>query len=281
VSGSTILRRTRQKAEPRVSVSRAEVGWSYLDFQAHRLAAGQRVSGESLDREVALIVLGGRATFHVGDQHFVDVGDRRDVWDRKPPYALLVAPSQSYVVEAESELHLAVAGARCEEHDGVGEEARLIGPDQVAIEERGSGQTYRYIQHVLPPSADAARLILVEVYTPGGNWSSFPPHKHDGEDPPRESYLEETYYYQIRPSSGFALQRVYSADRTLDETVAPGDGDLVVVPRGFHTVAATPGHDCYYLNAMAGPTREWNFKVDPDYALLMNWQKPEVAKTRG
>jgi 5-deoxy-glucuronate isomerase len=281
VSGSTILRRPRQESELRVSVSRAEAGWSYLDFQAHRLATGQRASGQSLDREVALIVLGGRAAFHVGDQRFVDVGDRRDVWDRKPPYALLVAPGQSYMVEAASELHLAVAGARCEKHHGVGEEARMIGPDQVAIEERGSGQTYRYIQHVLPPSADAARLILVEVYTPGGNWSSFPPHKHDREDPPRESYLEETYYYQIRPSSGFALQRVYTADRTLDETIAPGDGDLVVVPRGFHTVAATPGHDCYYLNAMAGPTRAWNFQVDPDYAHLMNWQKPEVATSRG
>src|SRR5215831_7680134 len=98
VSGSTILRRCRQEAEPRVSVSRAEAGWSYLDFQAHRLAAGQHASGQSLDREVALVVLGGRATFHVGDQHFVDVGDRRNVWDRRPPYALLVAPGQSYVV---------------------------------------------------------------------------------------------------------------------------------------------------------------------------------------
>jgi 5-deoxy-glucuronate isomerase len=176
-------------------------------------------------------------------------------------------------VDATGDLHLAVAGAPA----AAGGAARLITPEEIVAEERGEGQTYRYIQHLLPTTAPAARLILVEVYTPAGNWSSFPPHKHDTEDPPRESYLEETYYYQMRPATGFALQRVYTADRSLDESVAPGHGDLVLVPRGYHTVAATPGHDCYYLNVMAGPTRAWNFQVDPAYAALMTWRKPAVA----
>jgi 5-deoxy-glucuronate isomerase len=153
---------------------------------------------------------------------------------------------------------------------------RLIAPDDMLVERRGEGQTLRVVHHLLPPSADAQRLILVEVYTPAGNWSSFPPHKHDTDDPPRESYLEETYYFRIQPSAGFALQRVYTADGTLDETIAARDGDLVLVPRGFHVVAATPGHACYYLNAMAGIGRAWNFSLDPAYAALMNWSKPDA-----
>jgi 5-deoxy-glucuronate isomerase len=188
---------------------------------------------------------------------------------------VLLPPGCAYTVTAETPLHLAVAGAPAEPSPAG--PPRLIRPEDVTVERRGEGQTYRFIHHLLPPSADAARLILVEVYTPAGNWSSFPPHKHDAEEPPEESYLEETYYHLVDPPSGFCLQRVYSSDGTLDEALAPGDGDLVLVPRGYHPVAATPGHECYYLNVMAGPTRAWNFQPDPAYAHLMNWQKPPVA----
>jgi 5-deoxy-glucuronate isomerase len=257
-----------------VSLTPDEAGWSYVHFQAYRLAGGQRVEGETADRETALIVLGGRGQITAGSRAFEGIGDRESVWDKTPPYTLLLPPGISYTVEATNSLHLAVAAAPTDREG----EPRLITPRDVVAEERGQGQTYRYIQHILPPSAPATRLILVEVYTPGGNWSSFPPHKHDTEDPPRESYLEETYYYQIRPATGFAIQRVYTPDRSLDATMAPGDGDVVAVPRGYHPVAATPGHDCYYLNVMAGPSRAWNFQVDPDYQHLMNWQKPEIAR---
>jgi 5-deoxy-glucuronate isomerase len=127
------------------------------------------------------------------------------------------------------------------------------------------------VHHLLPPEARAGRLILFEVITPGGNWSSYPPHKHDTDDPPRERALEELYYYRFDRPEGFAVQRVYSADRSLDETVTAGDGDVVLVPRGYHAVAAAAGYECYYLNVMAGPVREWRFTVDPDHAWLMDW----------
>lgn len=218
--------------------------------------------------------LGGCCTVTVGGATFSVAGNRESVWDRRPPHLLLLPPGHSYSLRAETDLHLAVAAAPAPS----GGAPLLITPDEIVAEERGEGQTRRYIHHLLPPSAAAARLILVEVYTPAGNWSSVPPHKHDTEQPPVESYLEETYYYQIPPATGFAIQRVYTDDRTLDETMAPGDGDLVLVPRGYHPVAATPGHECYYLNVMAGPTRAWNFQVDRDYAHLMNWKKPDVAK---
>ena len=272
----TLLRRQRTAPDPDgrlVAITPAEAGWQYVHFAAYRLPRGGALRGETAGNETALIVLGGRCTIATGGRSFQDVGRRRDVWDRLPPYVLLLPPGSMYHVEAVTELHLALAAAPA----SAAPAARLITPDEIVVEHRGEGQTYRYIHHLLPPAAPAARLILVEVYTPGGNWSSFPPHKHDTEDPPRESYLEETYYYQIRPSAGFALQRVYTSDGSLDEAVAPGDGDLVLVPRGYHTVAAMPGHECYYLNVMAGPGRAWNFQIDPAYAGLMNWRKPAVA----
>ena len=106
---------------------------------------------------------------------------------------------------------------------------------------------------------------MVEVRTPGGHASSYPPHKHDTDDIPRESSLEETYYHRLDPPQGFAFQRVYTPDLSLDEALAPGDGDVVLVPCGFHPVSAGARHDLYYLNVMAGPVREWRSTVDPDY----------------
>ena len=246
------------------------VDWQFIHFEAHQLAAGERCDGSSGQRETAVVVLGGKVRVTSGKRKY-EIDGRTDVWDRRAPSLVLLPPGNDYVVSAESDAEIVVAGADAEAEG----EPRLIGPDDILVEERGAGNTLRYVHHLLPPSAEAQRLILVEVYTPPGNWSSFPPHKHDTDDPPRESYLEEIYYFRIQPETGFALQRIYTADEALDVTLAPCDGDLVLVPRGYHVVANTPGHDCYYLNVMAGVGRVWNFSLDPAYASLMNWQKIE------
>ena len=115
---------------------------------------------------------------------------------------------------------------------------------------------------------EADSLLVTEVVTPGGHWSSYPPHKHDENDPPRETQLEEVYYHRQRDPRGFALQRVYTADRSLDELVTARDGDVVLVPRGYHTVSQPPGYDGYYLNVMAGPVRRWCVTFDPEHAHL-------------
>jgi 5-deoxy-glucuronate isomerase len=127
------------------------------------------------------------------------------------------------------------------------------------------------VRNLLPAEALAGRLIVVEVLTPGGHWSSFPPHKHDEQDPPRETRLEELYYYRFDRPQGFAFQRVYTADRSLDAALTPMHGDVVLVPRGYHVVGVPAGYACYYLNVMAGPLREWRFTLDPDHAWLMDW----------
>ncbi|MCX8506416.1 MAG: 5-deoxy-glucuronate isomerase, partial [Alphaproteobacteria bacterium] len=106
-------------------------------------------------------------------------------------------------------------------------------------------------------------LLVTEVYTPSGHWSSYPSHRHDEDDFPRITYLEETYYHRINPENGFAIQRVYNDDGSLDETMAVKNGDVVLVPRGYHPCAAPYGFDSYYLNVMAGPRRNWRFQPDP------------------
>ena len=127
------------------------------------------------------------------------------------------------------------------------------------------GREERRIANILMESEPAESLLVTEVVTPAGHWSSYPPHKHDRDDPPRETLLEETYYHRLRAARGFAFQRVYTDDRSLDEGVAVEDGDVVLVPRGYHPVAGAARSDLYYLNVMAGPVREWRVSVDPAY----------------
>lgn len=239
-------------------------GWEYLSFKALRLDVGARLAAHTGADETALVWLGGRATV----AGFGTVGARADVWDGRP-HALLLPPGTRYELRAETPCDLAIASAPAQSELP----PRLIRPEEVRVEIRGSGVAERRIHWIVAEQDPAARLILVEVCTPAGHWSTFPPHKHDTDDPPRERALEEIYYYRIRPTQGFAFQAIYTRDRSLDLAVRPRHGDLVLVPHGYHVVSAAPGYDCYYLNAMAGAVREWLFTTDPDHAWLMDWQK--------
>ena len=243
-----------------VRVTPESAGWRYVGFEVYRLPAGARLERTSTDLETCLVVLSGRAHLRAGDRQWPDQGSRETVFDG-PPTALYLPPGDRWSVEAADEAEIAV----CTAPATTGAEPRLIAPDDVPHESRGAAGEAREIDHILMEEAEAEALLVTEVVTPAGHWSSYPPHKHDVDDPPRETYLEETYYHRLRPAGGFAFQRVYTDDRTLDETMAPGDGDVVLVPRGYHPVAAGARHDSYYLNVMAGPTRAWRVTVDPDF----------------
>ena len=248
-------------------------GWRWIAFSAHTLEAGTSISRPADDREVGVVVLEGTVRITAGDRSFGEVGSRASVFDAMPPPVLLVEPGRPIGVTATGPATVALAAST----GGVVRETRLFEPAAMRIEARGAGQTARTVRHLLPPEAPAGRLILVEVLTPGGNWSSYPPHKHDTDDPPRECALEELYYYRFRRPQGYAFQRVYTADRSLDEALTPMDGDVVLVPRGYHPVGLPAGYDGYYLNVMAGPIREWRFTLDPDHEWLMNWD-PNAAR---
>lgn len=147
--------------------------------------------------------------------------------------------------------------------------ARVIGPADVGALTRGEGSNTRHVRNILPETEAADGLLVVEVITPSGCWSSYPPHKHDQDRLPAESLLEETYYHRLSPPQGFGFQRVYTDDRSLDETMAFEDGDVVLVPKGYHPVGAPHGYDLYYLNVMAGPKRVWKFRNDPAHEWML------------
>jgi 5-deoxy-glucuronate isomerase len=276
VTSQLLVRATDRGTRLSVTPASAGWGWAWLSVDVRRLAAGQTATWTADDQERLVIVLEGRASVIAGDQDLRTLGSRDSVFDGLPPPLVLVAPGRGVSVRAETDALIVVGAAP----GGAVERTEVIDPGDILAETRGSGRTERRIHHLLPPAANAGRLIAFEAFTPGGNWSSYPPHKHDTENPPIEAQLEEIYLYRFARPGGFALQRVYTPDRSIDESLAPTDLDLVLVPAGYHVVAAAPGYDCYYLNLMAGPNRVWNFTVDPDHAWLMDWN-PSAPKEDG
>jgi len=181
------------------------------------------------------------------------------VFDDAPPASAYAPAGTTYRVTAVTPVELAIGTA-----PGSGEgQPRLIDPARMSREVRGEGTNQRFVRNILPETEPADSLLVVEVITPGGHWSSYPPHKHDTATAGEETALEETYYHRVNPPQGFAIQRVYTDDRSLDETISVEDGDVVMVPRGYHPVGAPHGYDVYYLNVMAGPRRNWIFRNDP------------------
>jgi len=246
-----------------VAVTPETAGWRYVGFEVVRLRAGEVVRRTLPDRELCAVLLGGRCEVRAGGERWSGVGSRASPFEG-PPAAFYAPPACAVELRAVTDTDVAIGSAPARR----GSPARALAPEEARLEVRGSGDMERRIHHILMEDREAEALLITEVVTPAGHWSSYPPHKHDTDDPPHESYLEETYYYRLRDPRGFALQRVYTADRSLDETIAVRDGDLVLVPRGYHTVSAAPGYEAYYLNVMAGPLREWRVRFDPDHEWL-------------
>jgi 5-deoxy-glucuronate isomerase len=247
-----------------VSVSPRSAGWRYVGFEVYRLTRGDPLDWTSPGHEVCAVLLSGRADVSYRGQAWRGVGGRATVFDGTGD-SVYAPPGGTLAVSAVSDIcEVALCWAPADH----GADPALIRAADVKVLTRGSGRTERTIHNILMEDRRAESLLVTEVVTPGGNWSSYPPHKHDTDDLPRESYLEETYYHRMKRPEGFAVQLVYTVDRTLDEALQVRDGDVVLVPRGYHPVAAGPGYDLYYLNVMAGPTRRWLVTTDPDH----RWQ---------
>ncbi|MEH3107510.1 MAG: 5-deoxy-glucuronate isomerase [Sphingomonas fennica] len=264
-----LVRAHAPDAEGRIlEVTPASAGWTYIGFVVHRLADGATLSGGADGREHCLVILTGHATVTAGTERFAGIGGRSSVFDG-PGHSVYVPGGTAWTVEAEGALEIAICSA-----PGGGDFApRLIAPGDVGAEVRGRDTNTRFVRNILPDDQPAHSLLVVEVVTPGGNWSSYPPHKHDRDAPPQETLLEETYYHRLDPPQGYAVQRVYTDDLDLDETITVRDGDCVLVPRGYHPVGAAHGYDLFYLNVMAGPRRKWIFANDPAHAWIVDAAK--------
>jgi 5-deoxy-glucuronate isomerase len=253
----------RRAAKPTI-VTPESAGWSYVGFEVQQLQGGDAVRRSTGAREVCAVMLSGNADIAVGSHAWKSVGSRKSTFEGTPD-SVYAPPGHEIEITASSdgcEVALCWAPAK---H---GAEPTLIKASDIKPFTRGSGRTQRTIHNILMEDRPADSLLVTEVLTPAGNWSSYPPHKHDTDDPPHETYLEETYYHRMALPGGFAVQLVYTHDRSLDEAIQVRDGDVVLVPRGYHPVAAGPGYDLYYLNVMAGPTRRWLVTTDPDH----RWQ---------
>jgi len=248
-----------------LEVTPASAGWTHVGFSVVRLADGQSYSGGEKDREACLVLVAGTADVAAGAQTFAALGGRQSPFEDRAPGAVYVPAGVDYTVTARGAVELAVCTAPGRGRGAV----RAIDASHMSREVRGGGTNTRHVRNILPESEPAESLLVVEVVTPGGHWSSYPPHKHDTATAGEETLLEETYYHRLQPPQGFAFQRVYTDDRSLDQTVAVEDGDVVMVPRGYHPVGAPHGYDLYYLNVMAGPERRWIFRNDPAHEWIV------------
>jgi 5-deoxy-glucuronate isomerase len=253
-------------------VDPASASWQYLSFRVERLREGDHVSRRTGSDEVAFVPLGGRCSVESDGMRW-DLGERANVFEGMPS-ALYLPRDTEYMLSAVSDVEVAVSGALADERL----EPRLVTPSEVEIEVRGSGNATRQINHIIKPEFPAQRLLVVEVFTPSGNWSSYPPHKHDEDHPPGEVVLEEVYYYrtQTEPPGAFAVQRLYSPQHGTDLTETVRDGDIMLVPHGYHTTCAAHGYDLYYLNGLAGDQRSMAAADDPSLAWIRPaWEKLE------
>jgi 5-deoxy-glucuronate isomerase len=246
-----------------VAVTPADAGWRYLTFRGHAMKRDEKVRVGGKTEETAIVTLSGAVFIELDGGGSFELPGRQSIWDGLP-WAAYLPPGQLGMVRAAEAARIAVAGAPGSGRRGVATEPQIIGPEQVRSEIRGSGNATRQVNHIITPEFPADRLEVVEVYTPSGNWSSWPPHKHDTDAMPGEAVLEEVYHYAFRRPEAWGVQRLYRRDGSRDALWAVRDGEIVLVTDGYHPFVAIHGEDAYYLNVLAGDRRTMACSFDPD-----------------
>lgn len=250
-----------------VEVTPASTGWDYLSFRVVTLRPGETELHPTCDTEVAVVMISGRATIRVAGKQFSLA--RTNLFAEKP-HVLYVPPGHELEIEGMTDCEFALGAAPAEGKYPL----RLIEPGEVRTEVRGGGSATRQVNHLLSHPLPAERLILYEVFVPGGHWAGWPPHCHDGYQ--QSGYLEETYYFRIDPSYGFGLHRNWRIDNEFDETFAVRNGDVVLVTQGFHSTTAAPNCRLYFLNYLAGELADCDRGTppfdEPSFAWIkQNW----------
>ena len=252
------------------TITSVEAGWNYLNFEARTMTSGQKWIGETGENEYLFVLLGGDFAAETSAGSWKSPNGRKDVFSGLPHALYLPQHTEFEIAPVTSFLDIACGWCIAEQTFP----ARFITPADVVnmgIEYRGGDNASRQINRILPPGSSASRLICVEVYTPSGNWSSFPAHKHDTRktDPVTgalaEARLEEIYFYKIDKPQGFAIQKVYNDDRSLNEIAEVHTNDVVLIPEGYHPVVAGHGYNIYYLNFLAGSDHSLASTDDPDH----------------
>ena len=249
-----------------VQVTPESAAWGYVSFSVYQLPAGETLTFAEDAKELCAMILTGTVSAEAQGQQWKEIGERKSVFADAAPYAVYVPPRTKLTVTAKTDTEIALGGAPAKG----GLPVRLIEPADMRRLSRGQGTNVRHVCEILPEGQPAESLLIFEVKTPSSHSSSYPPHKHDVDNLPAESLLEETYYHRINPSQGFIFQRVYTDSRDIDESMAVEDRDVVLVPRGYHPVVVPHGYESYYLNVMAGPKRIWRFQNDPAHDWIVS-----------
>jgi 5-deoxy-glucuronate isomerase len=277
MSAADLLRRSKRLGSDSsgtlIEVTPQTAGWEFISFAVRRLAQDAVWESSTGGQEVCLVLLSGafRVTWEPGGSTERLIGPRASVFSSYP-HAVYLPPGVKFSVRADGVTELADCRAPATRTFP----GRVIEPVDCGYEIRGGGNATRQIIDIMPPPFPADRLLICEVLTPSGNWSSYPPHKHDCDDPPSEVDLEETYYFRFNDPAAYGFQRIYTANGSIDETLKVQDGDLALIREGYHPFVTAFGYDAFYLNVLAGTRRSMAASDDPRYAAFRkNWPPPD------
>lgn len=262
-----LYRKILKKGFTRI-ISTGRKDTKHIDFGILRLSGNQNFENKSNTYETVLIILGGRCNIEVGEKAFKNVGRRKNVFEGKA-YAVYVPPGLKFKIHAVTD---EIEAAICAVRSKVKSAPVLITPDMVRRRIVGRHNWRRDVYDIIYEATAGDKILVGETVNPPGNWSSMPPHRHENDNMPYESKHEETYFFKIAPKQGFGIQWVYTDDFSIDEVYVLRNNDLVVIPRGYHPVAAAPGYKVYYLWVLAGDNRLLKPKDDPKHS----WIKKEV-----
>jgi 5-deoxy-glucuronate isomerase len=233
-----------------------------LDFNFLKLGDGDEFSAKSGDREILAVILGGAATFTINDATFPGIGGRPSAFSGKP-HSVYIPADADYSISAKGSVEIALPSAPSDQAI----RPYVITPSQVANGVWGAANFKRYFHQILTlasqPELPASRLIVGETFTPSGNWSTYPPHKHQVDNLPREAYHEEMYYFKVNPADGFGICHSYN-EEGYEENFTVRDNSIHMMEKGFHTVVSAPGYTTYYLWFLAGNQRVQATVDDPN-----------------
>jgi 5-deoxy-glucuronate isomerase len=255
-----------------IEITRAQAGWRFVHFAVRQVAPGRAWRSRTGTSECCLVLLAGQCRV-MFDGREETLGPRAGVFAAYP-HAIYLPPGTAFRIEADRLTELADGRAVAGVKNAARLEARVIAPRDCGYEIRGGGNATRQIVDIMPPGFPADRLLVCEVFTPSGNWSSYPPHKHDVDRPPQEVRLEEIYYYRFEHPDAYGIQRLY--DRRSDRAITVQHGDVTLIRSGYHPFVAAYGYNAYYLNVLAGTRRSMAASDDPRYAALRSWPAPDA-----
>lgn len=234
-----------------------------VEMDMVRLADGDKKSYREENKEYALVILGGKCTVEGEGFKFENAGKRKDVFDGAAT-CIYIPANKPFCITAVGEVSIAVAKSPSDKDF----KPTIINPEDVVIKNLGKSGWQREAHFILDERVDANMLYIGEAFVEGGQWASYPPHKHDDDNMPTEAETEEIYYYEFKEPAGFGIQKVYTMEGDVDETYTVKSGDFVEIPRGYHPFHSAPGYDSYYLWIMAGKDRGFYMTTDEDHKWL-------------